>query len=233
MSAGRLRCYRGPPLLRRPRPRLPSGRPRGLLPSHWRPGLGREAVSILGGIVRRSRSGLYLRFDEAQHGIDGIARGPPFRYASREGTLPVGGETVVLSRRPPITGRAVCVEKTVPLQAAKQRVDGPLADDRETAATQPLRHLIAVGRFFLHHGQKAKVENSAKQLAASPLATCHASHDSTTALHRKPEAGEQRLSWVSVRKCPPSGSSHGPREARLAQRARCEVAKNARPARPE
>src|SRR6266542_3052043 len=182
MTADQMRRFRAPPPPRHPRPRLPRGRLRGRLPFRWRRDPVREAVSVLGGILRRTGSRLYLRFDETEHCIDGIARRPPFRHAGREHTLPLVGGAVVLSRRTSITCGAMCLHQTLALQAAEQWVDRPLTDDRETAGTQSLRHLVTVGGPLLHHGQKAEVEDSAKQLSAALLTTCHASQGSSNCL---------------------------------------------------
>src|SRR6266540_4212771 len=72
-----------------------------------------------------------------------------------------------IARRPPLA-----------LQAAEQRVDRTLANNRETAGAEPLRHLVAISGPLLHHRQKAEVEHPAKQLATAALTYCHAPHGS-------------------------------------------------------
>ena len=64
------------------------------------------------------------------------------------------------------------------LQAGKQGIDRALADHREAATLQPLRHLVAVRRPLLHDGEEAEIEHTAEELAAAMSASYHASQAS-------------------------------------------------------
>ena len=166
-----------------PPPPPPSGRLRGRPPSRSRRRRGHEAVSTPGGRLRRTRSLLHLRFDKAQNRVDGFARcaplgrRPPRVHAARRGTC---GSTCAAARR---CEAARCVStRPLALQAPEQRVDRALADDREPSRAQALRHLVAVRRLLLDHGEQAEIEHAAQQLRPPAFVTYHASQGSRLCL---------------------------------------------------
>ena len=66
------------------------------------------------------------------------------------------------------------LDEPAPLETAEQRVDRALADGREAAGAQALRHLVAVRGLILDHGQQTEVEHTAEELGAAALGVYHA-----------------------------------------------------------
>src|SRR5579863_5998807 len=176
MPADRRRRSRGRPRPLPLPPRLRAGLPRDLPPSRSRPDPALEADAIRAGIRRQTRSRDHLRF-EPQHGVDGVTRRTPLRDPGGEGELPCRRGSVVLPWRPAVARGAVRLDEPFTLEPPEQGVDRALADDRETPGAQTLRHLVAVGGPFLHHGQETQIKRPAQELGAAMLANCHAEQD--------------------------------------------------------
>ena len=130
--------------------------------------------------------------DERVHAATSASTGPSTASsasrAARHSATPAAsarrpsGKAVVLARRPAVARGAIGLDEPLTLEAAEQRVDRALADGREAAGAQPLRHLVAVRRPLLHHREQTEVERPAQELRAASLANCHASQGSSICL---------------------------------------------------